>query len=85
MLPWRRTEVLLTGSAARARAACQALRAENIPYETETFDSGYVNRAMGAVSDRMGEGPGGGTLYYLYVSRKDEARARRCIGALPGS
>lgn len=76
----KRSEVLVTNCHDTYLQVCSALKEEHIPYEIKIEDTGYGNRRMGMSVGRIGERRDLEIFYYVYVSCRDEERAKYVIG-----
>lgn len=79
MLIKRKKEVFLTSNAEQYGKIQSVLNKADISFETKVINTGSQNRRTGEFWGKFGENTNIEILYYIYVSPKDEEKAKYII------
>jgi len=72
-------EIFISNSAERYGRAISELKKNNIQFKTKSINSGTQNRQTGRIVGQIGENINLQIIYYIYVTKEDELKARNLI------
>ena len=75
----KKEEVFLTNNVEAFVMVQQALKREQIPYDTKTVNTGSANRRTGEILGSIGEDLSLQIMYYIYTAPDDVQKAQHAI------